>query len=456
MSAYDFDLFVIGGGGSAGFTAITTAMKAGAKVGMAESGRLGGLCILAGCMPSKTLLHSAVQVRAEGLEGAAAYPEIQRFTRRVVDYLAGGREESVAERVKAGLQVLRGTASFVDPHCLAVGGQEISAGSIVIATGSQEAAPPIPGLAQAGYLTSKEFLSLSYLPNSLVVLGGGAVALELTQFAARMGVAVSLIQRSQHLLSKEDPRAGSLLAQVLSEEGAAVYTGTEISQVRRERAGVSVRFSQQGKESQLSAEVLLLAMGRQANVEGLNLVAAGVELDRRGAVKVDRYMRTSQAHIFAAGDVTGGPMVVNLAVEQGRAAGHNAVHDQPREVNDQVLPRAVFTEPQFARVGLNQAEAAAAGLDCAQADYDLGGMGTAKTYPQALRGYLCLRAEKNSGRVVGAELVAPEASLMIHDVAVCLKLGGTAADLAAIPYIHPCLAEITQFTAGNLAKLVGG
>ncbi|RJX36458.1 MAG: NAD(P)/FAD-dependent oxidoreductase [Desulfarculus sp.] len=456
MSEYDFDLFVIGGGGSAGFTAVTTAMKSGAKVGMAEAGRLGGLCILAGCMPSKTLLHSAAEVRAGGAAGAAAYPEIQRYTRGVVDYLAHGREEAVAERVKAGLQVLRGPAAFLDPHRLSVGGREVRARRILIATGSQEAAPPIPGLAETGYLTSKEFLSLSSLPSSLIVLGGGAIALELAQFAARMGVPVSVIQRSDHLLSQEDPRAGRILAEALAEEGAAIHTGTEISQVRRERAGVSLRFTRQGRESQVAAEVLLLALGRRANTEGLNLEAAGVALGRRGQVKVDRFMRTSQAHIFAAGDVTGGPMVVNLAVEQGRAAGHNATRDQPREVNDRVLPRAVFTDPQFARVGLNQAEARAAGLEFVEADYDLGGMGTAKTYPQALRGYMCLRAEKGSGKIIGAELVAPEASLMIHDVAVCLRLGGAAKDLAAIPYIHPCLAEITQFTAGNLAKQVSG
>ncbi len=454
MSAYDLDVLVIGGGGSAGFTAATSAMKSGGRVGLVEAGRLGGLCILAGCMPSKTLLHSAAEVWQKGVAGMAAYPEIHRYTRGLVELLAGGRERAVAAREQRGLKVYRGHASFVDPHTVEIEGNRISAASLVIATGSRELVPEVPGLASSGYLTSHSFMSLEELPESLIVLGGGTMAVELAQFALRMGMAVTIIQRSEHLVSGEDLRLGHILADALATEGGAVYTGTSLSQVSREDGQVVVHFGHHGHEHTVRAQTLLLALGRRPNTSGLNLAAAGVELGPGGQVLVDGFMRTSASHIYGAGDVTGGPMVVNRAIEQGKVAGLNAGGGEPVEMDGRVLPRAVFTDPQFARVGLNHTEAVAKGIAFAEADWDLGGMGVAKTYPQPIAGYMTLRAERSSGRIIGAELVAPEASLMIHDVAVCMALGGTAADLAAIPYIHPCLSEITNFTAGKLAKML--
>jgi len=455
VSGFDLDLMVIGGGGSGGFTAATTAMKYGAKVGMAEAGRLGGLCILAGCMPSKTLLHGAAQVKARGVSGRPAYPAVHQSTRAVVEHLAGGREQAVAAKEKQGLKLYRGRARFVDPHTVEIGGQRITAAKLVIATGSLEGAPPVPGLAESGYLDSEGFMGLAELPESLLVLGGGAQAVELAQVAARLGVKTTVVQRSGHLASKFDPRFGRILAQALSEDGATIYTGTELNQVRRGGGQVTAVFSHQGREVSVSAQALLLSLGRRPATAGLNLEAAGVDTGPKGEIVADRHMRTSQPHIFAAGDVTGGAMVVNLAVVQGEAAGYNATHHEPREVNDRVLPTAIFTDPQFARVGLSGEQARAAGLDCLEADYELDGMGVAKTYPEKVRGFMSMRAEKGTGRIVGAELVAPEAALMIHDMAVAIKLGGTAADIASIPYIHPSLAEISELTAGRLAKKLG-
>ncbi|MCF8034766.1 MAG: NAD(P)/FAD-dependent oxidoreductase [Desulfarculaceae bacterium] len=454
MSTFDYDLLIIGGGGSAGFTAATTAMKSGAKVAMVESGRLGGLCILAGCMPSKTLLHSAAEVSRLRVDGMAAYGEIHQYTRGVVDYLATGRSEAVKTKQAKGLKVIEGRACLSGPHEVMVGGRAISAQSIVIATGSVEQVPPVPGLAESGYLDSDAFMRLEALPSSLIVLGGGTQAVELAQFSARMGLEVTVVQRSDHLISDEDPRVGQLIAESLEADGATVLTGTELKQVRRQDGRVTAEFEQGGRARSVTAEALLLSLGRVANTEGLGLAEAGVELGPKGQVVVDRHMRSSLAGIFAAGDVTGGPMVVNLAIQQGKAAGYNASHDQPEEVEDQVLPRAIFSDPQFARVGLNHAEAHAGGLDFIEASEDLGEMAVARTYPRPVKGFLTLRALRRGGRLIGAELVAPEASLMIHDMAVALKLGGTAADIAAIPYIHPCLSEAGEFAAGRLARQV--
>jgi pyruvate/2-oxoglutarate dehydrogenase complex dihydrolipoamide dehydrogenase (E3) component len=195
----------------------------------------------------------------------------------------------------------------------------------------------------------------------------------------------------------------------------------------------------------------LAAVGRRPNLEGLNLAAAGVAV-QGGAVAVDQFMRTSQPHIFAAGDVTGGPMVVNLAVMQGEVAGYNASHPEPRAIDDRVLPRAVYTDPQFAQVGLNHGQAHHAGIRFAEATQVLSEMGVARTYPQPLRGFVTIRADRDTGLIVGAELIAPNAAEMIHDLAVAMKLGGRPRDIAAIPYLHPSLAEATNFCADRLAR----
>jgi pyruvate/2-oxoglutarate dehydrogenase complex dihydrolipoamide dehydrogenase (E3) component len=450
MSQFDYDFFIIGGGGSAGFTAATTALKQKVKVGMVEEARLGGLCILAGCMPSKTLLHAAARAKAGGGGHPSDHAAIIQRKRSVVDYLAGSRVDAVEAKRKLGLEVLSGRAVFSDDHTVLIDGKPVTAAKFMIATGSREFVPDLPGLAEAGFLTSNSLMDSNDLPESLIVLGGGAISLELAQYALRMGVKVSLIQRSAHLLSKEDPRIGTLLEQALADEGAQIFTGTELLKVESAGGMKTVHFNHQGKPRSLTAAEILLALGRVPNSENLGLEKAGVDT-QRGAVKVNRRMQTSQPHIFAGGDVTGVNMVVNLAVLHGETAGYNATHEQMREVDDAVLPRAVFTDPQMARVGLNAAEAKQAGLDFLEADYDLSGMGTAKTYAEPPRGILLIRARTDDGRLIGAELVAPEASLMIHDVAVALKLGGTARDLASIPYIHPSLAEVTTFAAGRLA-----
>jgi|Deesub1362A_J573_1020465.scaffolds.fasta_scaffold03028_1 pyruvate/2-oxoglutarate dehydrogenase complex dihydrolipoamide dehydrogenase (E3) component len=456
MPPYDYDVLIIGGGGSGGFTAATTALKSGARVAMIEAGRLGGLCILAGCMPSKTLLHHAAQLKGQGPAARRHHPAVMARKRTVVEFLAGKREEAVAAKQKQGLVVIPGRARLADPHTVEVEGRRITADKIVVATGSVEMVPPLEGLRQCGYLDSRSLLELDELPESVVVLGGGALALEMAQYLVRMGVETTIVQRSPHLLSSEAPEVGQTLAEALAAEGARIYTDTALERIERDQTGCrEVHFRHQGRPTQVSAQAVLLALGRRPNTAGLGLEGAGVELER-GAVAVNRFMQTSQPHIFAAGDVTGVRMVVNLAVLQGEIAGHNATHPQAmREIDDRVLPQAVYTDPQFARVGLSRAECEQKGLDFAEATYKLSGLGVTRTYPQEPRGFMTMRAERKSRRILGAEIVAPEASLLIHEVAVAMQLDATPDDIAAIPYAHPCLSELVNLCAGRLARALG-
>jgi len=454
MAERDFDVLVIGGGGSGGFTAATTAMKSGARVVMVEASRLGGLCILAGCMPSKTLLHSAEKLMSGPRPGRESYPDLLSRKRRVVEELAGRRVKAVDAKEAAGLEVIGGRAKLVDAHTVEADGRRITAQSLVVATGSTEVIPSLPGLEQAGYLVSESLMEAAALPESMIVLGGGAIALEMAQYLARMGVETTLIQRSEVVLSSEDQRVGRLLQEALAAEGVTMYTGTELTGVEATDGGKRVSFRHGGDQAGAQAAEILVCLGRRPNSDGLGLEAAGVELGRGGAVQVDGRMRTNVENIFAAGDVTGVNMVVNLAIVQGEVAGHNAAGGPPRDIGEPVVPQAVFTDPEFAKVGLNARQCRERGIDFVEAEYQLEDMGVALTYPQPPRGFMLMRAEPASGRILGAEMVAPHASLMIHDTAMTMKLGGAPSDMADLPYVHPCLAELTNLCAYRLARLL--
>lgn len=264
MSAYDLDVLVIGGGGSGGFTAATTAMKAGGRVGMVEMGRLGGLCILAGCMPSKTVLHAAAAQHAAPRPLAEIYPGLLARKREVVEYLVDRRVAAVRAKQAKGLQVFSGRAGFIDPHTVAVDGRRLSARAVVIATGSAERLPELPGLKEAGFLTAESLMEAPALPSSLAVLGGGAIALEMAQYAARLGAAVTVLQRSGRLLSGEDPAVGEALAAALEAEGVTVLTGVELTGVEAAAGAKIVRYRRGGAPAQVQIQEILRSSRRSA------------------------------------------------------------------------------------------------------------------------------------------------------------------------------------------------
>lgn len=462
-----FDLVIIGGG-SAGYAATRTGAALGLETAVIEGGsELGGLCILRGCMPSKTLIESANRYRvirraAEfGLRAERFAPDLPAIVARkralvkeFADYRAGQLQDG-------RFALLRGRARFVSPHELAVarpgGGEERVAGrAFVIATGSAHWSPPVPGLAETPHLTSDDALDLEELPESLIVLGGGAIALEMAHYFEALGSHVTLIQRSAHLLSAFDPDIGGAVAEAFRDRGMIVETGTAIERVERADGGVRVVYQKNGARRAAEAAALLVALGRAPATDGLGLDAAGVRLDR-GRVIADGAQRTSAGHIFAAGDVCGPEEVVHVAVRQGEAAAVNAARllgaDAPeRRTDGEIRLFAAFCEPQVAVAGLGERDAARLGVDFKAATYPFDDHG--KSIVAAERhGFVKLIAERGSGRLLGGAVVGPEASELIHEIAVALRFGATAAALAAAPHYHPTLSEIWTYPAEELAGL---
>ena len=324
---------VVIGGGSAGYAAANAAQSRGAKVAIVDKGPLGGLCILRGCMPTKTILrssdvlalmHRAKEFGLSVLNPSADLSLINDRKIRLINEFASYRIEQLND---PKFTLIEEHASFLSPHQLKVGKRELSAKNFIIATGSTTAEFLVPGLAEVGFLTSDDVLELRETPESMIVLGAGPVAVELAQFFCRIGTQTTLVQRSDYILSKGDEDLACPVEKRFREEGMEVYTGTKLLRVEKSRYGRTVFFSHEGKEKSVTASTILQALGRKPNINGLNLSAASVNVNQ-GRIEVDQEMRTNVPHIFAVGDVNGLHEIVHIAIEQGEIAAHNATQEE--------------------------------------------------------------------------------------------------------------------------------
>jgi pyruvate/2-oxoglutarate dehydrogenase complex dihydrolipoamide dehydrogenase (E3) component len=452
----DFDVAVIGGG-SAGYSAASTAQSLGVRVAIIDPGPLGGLCILKGCMPTKTILRSsdimALMRRAgefgiQPVDPHASLPAIndrknkliQEFTDYRVEQLKSSRFTLIQER-----------AEFITPHEIRVGNQTLKAKSFILATGSVIADYPVPGLKETGYITSDDVLQMREAPQSIIVLGAGAVAVELAQFFLRIGVKVSLLQRSPHILSKGDEDLARPVEHRFRQEGMDLYTGTNILKAEKTQVGSTVYFQHEGEEKHVSAQFILQALGRRPNSDGLRLESAGVET-HKGRITVDAKMKTSQPHIFAVGDVNGIHEVVHIAIQQGEVAGYNAVHpENEREVDDRLKSSVVFTDPAVASVGLSEKECQAKSIAYLAASHPFDDHGKSMCLGET-HGHVKLLCDPVSGKVLGGHIVGPEAGELIHELITLMHFDGTVKDLAGIPHYHPTLAEILTYPAEELLE----
>jgi mercuric reductase len=351
-----YDLIILGTG-AAGTSAATRARHLGARrVAVVERGPLWGTCVNTGCIPSKLLLAvgELAFYRNHGHPGLGMEATLDP------GQLLGEKRELVlrlrdrkARRIfgELGVELVEGAARFISPREIEVGGRRMEASRFVIATGSSPSVPPVEGLAGVPYLTNIEALDLGEVPESLIVVGGRALGLEFAQAFAHLGSAVTLLQRSPRILPGEEPEISTLMEDCLRAEGIAVHTGADLVRVRKETGGIGVTARVKGAAEKFTAARLLLATGRVPNTRDLDLAACGVKVDGKGAVMVDDMMQTSAPGIWAAGDVTGEPMLEPWAGVGGAVAAENALTGKGRRMDRSALPHAVFTTPQVAGSG---------------------------------------------------------------------------------------------------------
>lgn len=463
--------FVIIGGGSAGYAAARTAANDfGLKTAVIDgSDTLGGLCILKGCMPSKALIESAN--RSRDIREAAEFglnssdlqvdlPAIIKRKQALIDDFAEYRQEQLEN---AAFELIRGTASFENKHSLKVnlrGSDEtvtITADTICIATGSRVNVINLPGLHESGYLTSDDILDAENLPDSVTVLGGGAIALEMACYLEGIGKKVTVIQRSGQLLRGCDSDVAQALEVAMKSRRIEIHTGTELRKVEVRNDLKVVYFEQAGQAKEIAADEILYALGRSPNTDSLNLESLNIKLRGRH-IATDPSMATSKAHIFAAGDVTGPHEIVHIAIEQGEIAAQNAAillgksDKANRQIDYRLKLYGVFSNPAVAWVGMSSDEAVSQGIDFSCASYPFNDHGKSMIMNE-MHGFVKLIQNNKTGEIIGGAVVGPEAVELIHEIVVAMHFKSTAKQLASIPHYHPTLSEIWGYPAEELAEL---
>lgn len=447
----DYDLIVVGGG-AAGLGAARAAVRAGAATLLVSDGEPGGDCTFHGCVPSKTLIESA----RHGLPFAAAAQRV----RDVVAQVAAAENESALRR--EGIEVLLGRARFTGPGPgrVQVHGRAVTARRFVIATGTGPVIPPIPGLDAVAYLTNETVFDLPALPASLAVLGGGPVGCELAQAFARLGSRVTVVEGEGRLLPREDPEASEVIAAVFGRDGIGVRTGSRVDRVSA--GGGQVRL-QLADASVVSAERLLVAVGRRPVTDGLDLGRIGVRVDARGQVITDERLATSAAGVYAAGDVTGRLPFTHAAFEMGRIAAGNALARRPwqrRRYHPAATPWVTFTDPEVAHVGMTEAQAAEHGgrvgyLPMAELDRAVAA-GETDGFIKLVAGPRPVLRTLGGGRIVGATIVAARAGEMIHEPALAMATRMFAGRLAAATHAYPTWSYGVQLAAAQFFMTIDG
>lgn len=456
--AAPLQIAIVGSGGAA-FAAAIRAAEEGATVTMIERGTLGGTCVNVGCVPSKIMLRAAhIRHLREssafdaGIGRGGAAVDRAALVRQQQDRVAELRHEKY-ERILAenpSINLLRGTARFRNVRTLTVNledgtERDVAFDRALLATGASPDIPPVPGLAGTPYWTSTEALVAEHIPEHLIVYGGSAVALELGQAFLRLGSRVTLIARSR-LLSREDPLVGEAIKSALEDEGMHIVLGRTMERVRFDGRRFTVEIGTQ----RVTADRLLVATGRRPNTAGLNLEGIGLKLDARGAIVVDGHMRTSADGIYAAGDCTTQPQFVYVAAAAGtRAAvnmtGGDAVLDLA------TMPAVVFTDPQVATVGLSEAQAAQAGLAVQSRTLGLENVARALANFDT-RGFVKLVAEAETGRLVGAQIVAVEAGELIQTAALAIRARMTVRELGDQLFPYLTMVEGLKLCAQTFTK----
>jgi len=437
------------GTGAAGMAAAIRGAELGRRVAIVESGTVGGTCVNVGCIPSKNLLAVAEAYHSArsgmpglgGCEPAMDWSEIRDRKRAVVESLRQSKYLEVLGSYPE-ITLLRGEARLGPGGALEVNGTAHPTRKVVIAIGTSPWVPPVAGIEDVDVLTSTTVMELERLPESMIVLGASAVGLELGQLFARLGVRITVVELVPRILTGEDQDAAAELRRRLEAEGLEIVTSAEVTRIDVASAGVRVHARTVAGEHVFEVARLLAATGRRPSIASLGLEPAGVDTDAKGFIRVDDRMRSSNPDVYAAGDVAGLPGFVYVAAAAGRVAAENAVGAGGATLDLRAVPRVTFTSPQVAAVGLSPAEARAQGLEV-----DVSRLGL-EHVPRAIvehrtEGWIQVVAEKRSGRIVGAQAVAPNAAELLGEATVAVRLGLTVQDVTDT--LHPYLTWVEGF-----------
>lgn len=456
MPDFDFDIGIIGGG-AAGLTVAAGAAQLGAKTLLVErEQRLGGDCLHFGCVPSKTLIKTAAvchmmkNSERYGLPAADMGPvdfrKVAARIRAVIDSIQ--QHDSVERFCRLGAKVMFGRAVFIDEHSVRVDGKTYSAGKWVIATGSEPAVPPVAGLDRVGFLTNKQIFSLDRLPESMIILGAGPIAVEMAQAFTRLGTRIDVIQRSGQILSNEDRDMADLAMQALAAEGVTFHLNATVESIRESGGGKELTYrTGDGQTATVAAAELLVALGRAPNVTGLGLEGINIDFDRQG-IRVDSRMRSSHKHIYAAGDATGRYLFTHAAGYEGGIVVSNAIFRLPRKADYALLPWCTYTAPELASIGMNEKRARQSGIDYTVWTEEFKDNDRSLAEGERSGKIKLLLNEKE--RPIGVQIFGPHGGELINEWVAAMNGGTRLSTIASAVHPYPTLGEINKRVAGSV------
>jgi pyruvate/2-oxoglutarate dehydrogenase complex dihydrolipoamide dehydrogenase (E3) component/uncharacterized membrane protein YdjX (TVP38/TMEM64 family) len=456
---FDYNIAVLGAG-SAGLVSAYIAAAVRAKVALVEKHRMGGDCLNTGCVPSKALIRSAKVLadakRASSLgfkkiEAQFDFADVMDRVHRVIQKIEP--HDSVDRYSKLGVHCISGEARIEDPYTLSVNGKRITARNIIVATGARPLVPPIPGLELANYVTSDTLWSLRELPKRLCVLGGGPIGSELAQCFARFGSKVTQVEKADRILGREDRSVSELMASVFRSEGIDIRTSHSAKRIVKEDGTTRLICDTANGETSIEFDVLLLALGRKANTTGFGLEELGVALSERGTIGSDEFLRTNFPNIFVCGDVAGPYQFTHTAAHQAWFAAVNSLFGPYKmfKADYRVIPWATFTDPEIARVGLNETDAKATGIDYEVTHYGIDDLDRAIA-EEADHGFVQVITEKHKDRILGATIVGAHASDYIVEFITAMKYGIGLNKILGTIHIYPTFGEANKYAAGVWKK----
>lgn len=458
MAKEGFDLVILGSG-SAAFAAAIKASELGANVVMTESGTIGGTCVNVGCIPSKNLIQAAKEYYSQShtsfkgigcRNGDLDLASLIKHKDRLVRQLRNKKYIDIAKN-DPKISIIKGRARFLSKTEVEVGDSIIEAPRFIIATGARACIPLFLGIDKVRYITSTEAFKLERLPRSMIIIGGGFISLELGQMFHHLGTKITILERGPHVLKGFDEEVARSIQGILVDEGISIFTMSPVEGVEQKGKEIVVTASVNKKRRRFIGDELLIACGRIPNTEGIGFEDVGVEKDQRGFIKVDSEMKTTVDSIWAAGDVTGPPQATPVGAREGVIAAENAVANRHLNMDYSIIPRAIFTDPEVASVGLTAEEARAKGMKVTADCLDLNHVPKAAAIYKT-KGLVKMVIEEETKKILGVHLVADRGADIIHEAALAMKCQLTTRDLIGMIHVYPTMSEAIRMAAQMFEK----